>query len=69
MAMPTAAMSTPTAREVAQRTKSSREEKLADMRGGVIAYAASAQPETRAAMTPGFPATHTATATAPRSGA
>ena len=62
-------MSTPTAREVAQRTKSSREAKLADMRGGVIAYAASAQPETTAAMTPGLPATHTATATAPRSGA
>ena len=57
------------ASEVAQRTKSSREAKLSDMRGGVIAYAASAQPEMTAAMTPGRPATQTATATAPRSGA
>ena len=42
---------------------------LADMRGGMIAYANSAQPEMRAAITPGRPATHTATATAARSGA
>ena len=38
-------MTTPTTSETAQRMKSSREAKLADMRGGVITYAASPQPE------------------------
>ena len=37
IAIPTPAMTTPTASDAAQRTKSSREAKLNDMRGGVIA--------------------------------